>query len=72
MKIPTSKDVIALRHRYGLTQAEAADHWLTSLRTVQNWEATEGTPNHRAVHPLMWWAMNYKLKLDFAKKKGTK
>lgn len=73
MHIPSSADVIALRQRYGLTQTQAAEHWLTTLRTVQNWEAPEGTPNHRKVHPLMWWAMNYKLKLDFAKpKKGTK
>ncbi len=54
---PTPQEVIALREQHGLTQTEAAARWLTSLRTVQNWEAPVDSPNHRRVHPLMWWAM---------------
>jgi len=54
---PRPEDVIALREKYGLTQTEAAKRWLTSINAVQKWEAPVGTPNHRRVHPLMWWAM---------------
>lgn len=38
-----------LRKRLGLTQTEAADTVLVTLRTWQNWEAAEGTINHRVM-----------------------
>ena len=54
---PRPEEIIALRAKYGLTQTEAAERWLTSLSAVQKWESPLGTPNNRRVHPLMWWAM---------------
>ncbi len=54
---PTPEEVIALREKYNLTQTEAAARWLTTINAVQKWEAPIGTPNHRRVHPLMWWGM---------------
>jgi len=57
LRNPTPDEVIALRKKYDLTQTQAADRWLCTLRTVQGWEAPIGTTNHRRVHPLMWWGM---------------
>ena len=54
---PTPEDVIRLRESYGLTQAEVAKKWLTTLANVQKWEAPAGSENHRRVHPLMWYGM---------------
>ena len=54
---PSPSEVAELRKAYGLTQTEAAARWMTTINTVRSWEATEGTPNHRRVHPLMWWGM---------------
>lgn len=54
---PKPEEVVALREQHGLTQTEAAARWLTTINAVQKWEASAGSPNHRRVHPLMWWAM---------------
>lgn len=54
---PLPSEVVALRHSQGLTQSQAAELWLTTLSTVQRWEAPLGQANNRRVHPLMWWAM---------------
>lgn len=54
---PSPEEVVALRQRHGLSQAAAAERWFTSVNAVQKWETPVGQPNHRAVHPLMWWGM---------------
>jgi hypothetical protein len=53
----TPGDVRDLRAKYGLTQTEAAERWLTTINAVNKWESSIGSDNHRRVHPLMWWAM---------------
>lgn len=54
---PLPEEVIALRKRHGLTQTEAAARWMTTISTVNKWEAPLESKNNRRVHPLMWWAM---------------
>ncbi|GAB5604875.1 helix-turn-helix domain-containing protein [Sideroxyarcus sp. TK5] len=54
---PLPEEVIALRERHGLTQTEAAEHWMTTINTVKKWESPLESGNNRRVHPLMWWAM---------------
>jgi DNA-binding transcriptional regulator YiaG len=54
---PKPDEVSALREKYGLSQTEAAERWMTTRNAVQKWEAPVGSENSRRVHPLMWWAM---------------
>lgn len=54
---PKPEEVVALRQKYGLSQDEVAERWLTTRNAVQKWEAPIGSENSRRVHPLMWWAM---------------
>lgn len=61
---PTPAQVIALRKRHGYTQSEAAKRWMVTLSTVQKWEAPDGTQNHRRVQPLIWWAIQERVKFD--------
>lgn len=61
---PKPEEVVALREQYGLTQDEAAEHWLTTRSAVQKWEAPIGSENSRRVHPLMWWGMRKILELN--------
>lgn len=48
---PTPAEVRAAREKAGLTQTEAAAKISGTLRSWQNYEADEGTPDHRRMHP---------------------
>lgn len=51
---PTPEEVRAAREVAGLSQTAAAALVHTSCRTWQQWEAAEGTPGHRRMHPAFW------------------
>lgn len=51
---PTPAQVKARRQGAALTQAQAAALLHTSLRSYQQWEAEQGAPGHRAMHPAVW------------------
>jgi putative transcriptional regulator len=46
---PAPKDIVAARHKAGLTQTEAAQLVSTNLRSWQRWEAGE-----RKMRPAFW------------------
>lgn len=46
---PAADEILALRQRLGLTQAQAADLVHSSERTWQQWEAAD-----RRMHPALW------------------
>ncbi len=48
---PKPAEVRAARERAGLTQTQAAEKISGTLRAWQNYEADEGTPDHRRMHP---------------------
>lgn len=52
--IPTPEEVRAAREAAGLTQTEAARLVHGTLRAWQGWEAPEGTPAARRMHPGLW------------------
>jgi DNA-binding transcriptional regulator YiaG len=60
MKPPTPTEIKAARGACGLTQAEAADLLGVSERTWQNWEAEQGTVNHRQMRPALFELFNLK------------
>jgi len=53
---PQPDEVRGLRERHTLKQAEFASLLHSSVRTVQHWEATAGTPEHRKM-PLASWEL---------------
>ena len=46
--VPPPTDVRALRERLGLSQAEFADRYLLSVRTIQQWEQEQREPSEPA------------------------
>ena len=53
-RYPSPPEILASRKAAGLSQTEAAVLVHTSCRTWQQWEAEEGTPSHRKMHPAFW------------------
>lgn len=51
---PSPREVRAARELAGLTQTQAGALVHTSCRTWQQWEAEQGTKDHRAMHPAFW------------------
>lgn len=49
-RVPTPQEVRAARERAGLTQAEAAEKILGSVRAWEKWESLDGSENRR-MHP---------------------
>jgi transcriptional regulator with XRE-family HTH domain len=54
MNKPAPNQIKALRDAARLSQSEAAELVHATRRTWQNWEAPEGTANHRAMPPAAW------------------
>jgi len=59
---PTPAEVRAARGAAGMTQTAAAALVFTTCRTWQQWEAEEGTPGHRRMHPAFWELFRIKAK----------
>ena len=51
---PKPEEIRAAREAAELTQTAAAELVHTTCRTWQQWEAEEGTPGHRRMHPAFW------------------
>lgn len=51
---PSPREVRAARELAGLTQTQAGALVHTTCRTWQQWEAEQGTKDHRAMHPAFW------------------
>lgn len=51
---PTPAAIRAARESVGLSQTDAAALIHSGLRAWQGWEAPEGNPDHRRMHPAMW------------------
>jgi DNA-binding transcriptional regulator YiaG len=51
---PSAEEVKAARQAAGLTQTAAAGLVYTTCRAWQQWEAEEGAPGHRRMHPAFW------------------
>lgn len=51
---PTPQEIRDLRMEAGLSQSQAADLVLGTLRGWQGWEADPGTPDHRRMPPGLW------------------
>ncbi|MCW5287482.1 helix-turn-helix domain-containing protein [Verminephrobacter eiseniae] len=62
MNSPTPVEVWAARERSGLTQTEAAALVHGTLRAWQGWEAPEGEPAARRMHPGLWELFQIKTK----------
>lgn len=58
---PKPEEIVALREQYGITQTQLAEICWSTINGVQKWEAPSDSPNHRRLHPLMWWAMQRRL-----------
>lgn len=54
MTKPTPALIKSVREAARLSQAEAAALVHASRRTWQNWEAPEGSGNHRPMPPAVW------------------
>ena len=54
MDKPAPNDIKTAREAARLSQSEAAALVHATRRTWQNWEAAEGTANHRAMPPAAW------------------
>jgi len=59
---PTPAEIRQAREAAGLTQTQAASLVHASLRAWQQWEAEEGTPGHRRMHPGLWELFQIKTK----------
>lgn len=53
-KSPAPDEVRAARDAAGLTQTQAATLVHGTLRAWQGWEAPEGEPSARRMHPGLW------------------
>lgn len=51
---PTPEKIRSVRESVDLTQTQAAELVHASLRSWQQWEAEEGAPSHRRMHPAFW------------------
>lgn len=51
---PAPAEIRALRESLGLSQTAAAAVIHSTLRAWQGWEAAEGEPGHRRMHPGLW------------------
>lgn len=58
---PAPDEIRALREAAGLTQTRAAELVHTTCRTWQQWEADEGTPASRKMHPAFFELFKIKL-----------
>jgi putative transcriptional regulator len=58
---PTPAEIRAAREAANLTQTEAAALVHSPCRSWQGWEAEEGTPIHRRMHPAFWELFRLKL-----------
>lgn len=59
-KPPSPAKIRKAREAAALTQTEAGDLVYVGVRTWQKWEADEGMPNHRAMHPAFFELFNIK------------
>lgn len=51
---PSPREIRAARELARLTQTQAGALVHTSCRSWQQWEAEQGTKDHRAMHPAFW------------------
>ena len=54
MRPPAPAEIRSARERAGLTQTQAAQLVHGTLRAWQGWEAPEGEPSARRMHPGLW------------------
>jgi putative transcriptional regulator len=59
---PTPDEVRSARETAGLTQTQAAEMVRGTLRAWQGWEAPEGEPAARRMHPGLWELFHLKTK----------
>ena len=58
---PTPGEIRAVRKAAGLTQTQAAQLIHATLRAWQCWEAPQGTPAARSMHPGLFELFVYKI-----------
>jgi DNA-binding transcriptional regulator YiaG len=63
-RAPTPDEVKRAREWAQLTQAQAAEAVCSALRSWQQWEALEGTPDNRRMHPAFWRLFQKEVGLD--------